>query len=51
MKKNDREYGPALVGIELSRRADLEPLLGRIGATGLDVQHLPPDSPMARLLV
>jgi len=51
IKKNDREFGPALVGIELARRADLEPLLERIEATGLDVQHLPPDSPMARLLV
>jgi threonine dehydratase len=51
IKKNDREFGPALVGVELAQRGDLPPLLDRIEASGLDVQRLPPDSPMARLLV
>ncbi len=51
IKKNDREFGPALVGIELAQRTDLLPLLERIETSGLDVQQLPPDSPMARLLV
>jgi threonine dehydratase len=51
IKKNDREFGPALVGVELAQRDDLDPLLERIDASGLDVQRLPPDSPMARLLV
>ncbi|MHB8682505.1 MAG: threonine ammonia-lyase IlvA [Acidimicrobiales bacterium] len=51
IKKNDREFGPALVGIELAARGDLEPLLGRIAASGLDAQRVPPDSPVFRLLV
>jgi threonine dehydratase len=51
IKKNDREFGPALVGVELAQRADLAPLLARIERSGLDVQRLPPDSPMARLLL
>ncbi|QEC53159.1 L-threonine ammonia-lyase [Anseongella ginsenosidimutans] len=29
LKKTNKEFGPALVGIELSRPQDLEPLLGR----------------------
>lgn len=51
MKKSAREFGPALVGIELAHRDDLGPLLDRISASGLDVQRLPPDSPVFRLLV
>jgi threonine dehydratase len=51
IKKNDREFGPALVGLVLAKREDLAPLLARIGASGLDAQLLPPDSPLFRLLV
>jgi threonine dehydratase len=51
MKKNDRELGPAIVGVELAERADLGPLLARIRTSGLDVQLLPPDSPVFRLLI
>ncbi len=51
IKKNDREFGPALVGVELTQREDLAPLLDRIAESGLDIERLPPDSPMARLLV
>jgi len=51
VKKNDREFGPAVVGIELAHRQDLEGLVDRIAASGLDAQRLPPDSPVFRLLV
>ena len=51
IKKNDREFGPALVGVELAERDDLGPLLERVARSGLDVEQLPPDSPMFRLLV
>jgi len=51
IKKNDREFGPALVGLQLADRGDLAPLLVRIADSGLDVRLLPPDSPMFRLLV
>ncbi len=51
IKKNDREFGPAVVGVQLAERADLAPLLDRIATSGLDVRLLPPDSPVFRLLV
>jgi threonine dehydratase len=51
IKKNDREFGPAVVGVQLAERSDLAPLLERIDRSGLDVQLLPPDSPVFRLLV
>ena len=51
IKKNDREFGPAVVGVQLAERADLAPLLERIDTSGLDVRLLPPDSPVFRLLV
>jgi threonine dehydratase len=51
VKKNDREFGPAVVGIELAQREDLDGLLARIAASGLQAERLPPDSPIFRLLV
>jgi threonine dehydratase len=51
VKKNDREFGPAVVGIELAVRDDLDGLVARIAASGLDGQRVPPDSPVFRLLV
>jgi threonine dehydratase len=51
VKKNDREFGPAVVGVELAQRQDLDGLVARIAASGLDAQRLPPDSPVFRLLV
>jgi threonine dehydratase len=46
VKRNNRDTGPALVGIELSRRDDLAPLLERIDDSPLEVQHLEPGSPL-----
>jgi hypothetical protein len=40
-----------LVGIELADRADLQPLMARIDASGLAARPIPPDSPTFRLLV
>ncbi len=51
VKKNDREFGPAVVGVELAQREDLDGLVARIAASGLDAQRLPPDSHVFRLLV
>ncbi|MDQ1727758.1 MAG: threonine dehydratase [Frankiaceae bacterium] len=46
VKRNNRESGPALVGVELARATDLPPLLARIDASPLVVQHLEPGSPL-----
>ena len=51
VKKNDRETGPALVGIELASTDDLDPLLGRMHASGFDIEPLPAGSPAFRFLV
>jgi len=50
-KKNNRELGPALVGIELADADDLPPLLDRMRRSGLSGRRLPPDSAVFRLLV
>lgn len=51
VKKNNRETGPALVGLELARREDLEPLLERLDALPAKVERLQPDQALFRFLV
>jgi threonine dehydratase len=51
VKKNNREIGPALVGIELAATGDLEPLLARMDASGLHIERLSAGSPAFRFLV
>jgi len=51
VKRNNRETGPALVGIELGRPEDLAPLMDRMREATPHIQLLPPDSPLARFLV
>ncbi len=51
VKKNNRETGPALVGIELAARADLGPLLDRMASSGLHIEPLPAGSPAFRFLI
>lgn len=45
-KRNNRETGPALVGLEMQHRDDLAGLLERMEASRLRVQKVPPDSPL-----
>ena len=51
VKRNNRETGPALVGIELADAADLPGLLDRMAAAPSTIEHLSPDSPLTRFLV
>jgi threonine dehydratase len=44
VKKNNRETGPALVGIELEHSEDLEALLRRMDASPLQVERVSPGS-------
>jgi threonine dehydratase len=46
VKRNNRETGPALVGIELGSREDLQPLLDRMEASSIQAEQIPPDSPL-----
>jgi threonine dehydratase len=51
IKRNNRETGPALVGIELARPEDGPALLARIAATSLRCELVDPDGPLFRFLV
>lgn len=50
-KKNNRETGPALVGIDINDAADITALRRRMAASPLHVEQLNPDSQIFRLLV
>ncbi len=51
VKRDERETGAALTGIELGSADDLPGLLARIAASPLRIQHLVPGSPAHRYLV
>ena len=51
VKKSNRETGPALVGIELARPSDLAGLLDRMAASPLQIERVPPGSPLFTFLV
>ncbi|CAM4023058.1 threonine ammonia-lyase IlvA [Helcobacillus massiliensis] len=50
IKRNNREQGPALVGIELGARENLEPLLARIATSNMPIERIDPMDPMYRYL-
>lgn len=50
VKKNNRETGPALVGLELDQPRDLGPLLARMAASPLQIEQVPPGSPLFAFL-
>lgn len=51
VKKNNRETGPALVGIELEHAGDLDGLLARMEASPLQIERVPPGSPLFTFLL
>jgi threonine dehydratase len=51
VKRNNRETGPALVGIELGSADDLPDLLARMAAAPPAISPVPPDSPLFRFLL
>jgi threonine dehydratase len=51
VKRNNRETGPALVGIELGDPADLPGLLRRMELAPPSVERVPANSPMFRFLL
>jgi threonine dehydratase len=50
VKRNNRETGPALVGIEIGAKHDLEPLLDRMAHAKITVDRVDPDSTLFRYL-
>jgi threonine dehydratase len=51
VKKNNRETGPALVGIELERPEDLDGLLDRMATSPLQIEQVSPGSPLFSFLL
>ncbi len=51
VKKNNRETGPALVGIELESAANLAGLLDRMETSPLTIERVPPGSPLFTFLM
>ncbi|GAA1603392.1 threonine ammonia-lyase IlvA [Kribbella hippodromi] len=51
VKRNNRETGVALVGVEISSRDDLPGLLARMQAAPLDIEPINPNSPEFRYLI
>ncbi|MDQ2798677.1 MAG: threonine ammonia-lyase IlvA [Armatimonadota bacterium] len=51
IKKSNREYGPALVGIELVRPDDFGPLIARMEAIGLQFELISRDSALFRFVL
>lgn len=51
VKRSNREYGPALVGIELGYPGSYDDLIARCDGSPLRVTPVPPDSPLFRFLL
>nr|WP_245975808.1 threonine ammonia-lyase IlvA [Amycolatopsis palatopharyngis] len=51
VKRNNRETGPALVGIELGAPENLEPMLKRMDSAPHRIEQVSPDSPLFTFLV
>ncbi|WP_134322289.1 threonine ammonia-lyase IlvA [Cumulibacter soli] len=51
VKKNNRETGPALVGIELDQAGRLPSLLERIAASPLSIERIEPGTPLSGFLL
>lgn len=51
VKRNNRETGPALVGIEIGRTDDLDGLLARMAASPMDIEPIDPHSAFSRFLL
>ncbi|MBM7499782.1 threonine ammonia-lyase IlvA [Brachybacterium muris] len=50
IKRNNREEGPALVGLEIGHREDLEPLMARMAASNMGIERIDPSDPIYRYL-
>jgi threonine dehydratase len=51
VKRSNREFGPALVGIEIASRGDYPGLLDRMERSNIQVEEIDPQSSMFRFLI
>jgi len=50
-KKNNRESGPAIVGIELQDKEDFKPLLNRMSKADIKFEHLNKNPMLFEMLI
>lgn len=50
IKRNNREEGPALVGLEIGAKENLEPLMRRMSESNMHIERIDPRDPMYRYL-
>ena len=51
LKRNNRETGTALIGLQLGRASDFDGLVERMNASRIDCRHLKPDTPEYEFVV
>lgn len=51
LKKTNKEFGPALVGVELTNKNDLSPFLERMQGNGIKFRKISPDEALYQYLV
>jgi len=51
LKRNNRETGTALIGLQLGRASDFDGLVERMNASRIDCRHLKPGTPEYEFVV
>ena len=51
MKKTNKNFGPALIGIELAAKEDFEPLMKRMEAYGVQYEYINENNQLFEILI
>ena len=51
IKKTNKNFGPALIGIELASKEDFEPLIGRMNALGIKYEYINENNQLFEILI
>jgi threonine dehydratase len=51
VKRNNKERGPAFIGIEVKEKGDIESLISRMKASGFLFEEVTSDSPLFGLII
>ena len=51
IKKTNKNFGPALIGIELASKEDFEPLIGRMNSLGIKYEYINENNQLFEILI
>ena len=51
IKKTNKNFGPALIGIELASKEDFEPLIGRLDSLGIKYEYINENNQLFEILI